>query len=131
MSKRILGTLMLVLISALAVGACGGSTGAATPMPGPQIILTTNPNPPVMGPVELIIDAKDAQGQPLDGPNVLVLTSHTSMSGMDQRGQAAAQGNGQYTLAVELSGMSGEWLITVQVRKDDLNLAQDFRIEVK
>jgi len=27
--------------------------------------------------------------------------------------------------------MSGEWLITVQVRKDDLNLAQDFRIEVK
>jgi len=47
------------------------------------------------------------------------------------RGQAASQGNGQYTRAVELSGMSGEWLITVQVRKDDLNLAQDFRIEVK
>ncbi|HKZ82152.1 MAG TPA: hypothetical protein VJ793_00670 [Anaerolineae bacterium] len=31
MNKRILGTLMLVLISALAVGACGGSTGAGRP----------------------------------------------------------------------------------------------------
>jgi hypothetical protein len=50
---------------------------------------------------------------------------------MDPRGQAVAQGNGRYNLMVELSGVSGEWLVTVQVRKDGLNIAQDFRIEVK
>jgi len=50
---------------------------------------------------------------------------------MDQRGQATAQENGRYTFTAEMSGMSGEWLVTVQVRKDDLNIAQDFRVEVQ
>ena len=53
------------------------------------------------------------------------------MSGMDQQGQATAQGNRRYAITADMSGMGGEWLITAQVRKDDLNLAQDFRIEVK
>ena len=131
MQKSAITTLAVILIGVLALSACGGSAGSAAPTPGPQIALTTNPDPPVMGKVELIIDVKDAQGRPLDGANVLVLASHASMSGMDQQRQAAAQGNGRYAITVEFKGMSGEWLITVQVRKGDLYLAQDFRIDVK
>ena len=133
MKQRILTTSILILIGVLALVACGGG-GASTPTPaatGAQITLITDPDPPVMGPVELIVEVKDAQGQPLDGANVLVLASHTDMSGMDQQGQATSQGNGRYAIMSEFSDMSGEWLVTVQVRKDDLNLAQDFRIEVR
>ena len=134
-NKRILTTFMLILAGALVLTACGGSAGSASPTTGAasaQITLSTNPNPPAMGPVELVVDVKDVQGQPLDGAEVLVLASHTRMSGMNQQGLATAQGSGRYAITADLSGgMSGEWLITVQVRKDDLNLAQDFRIEVR
>lgn len=75
---------------------CGD--GSATPDAQSQIALTTELDLPVMGPVDLIIAVKDAQGQPLDETSVLVLVSHTGMSGMDQRGQATAQGNGRYTI---------------------------------
>lgn len=128
---RVLTTLILILVSALALSACGGSGSSAQPTPSPQIILTTNPNPPMKGSVVLIVDVKDAQGQPLDGADVRVLSSHTTMSGMDQQGQATAQGNGRYAITADMAGMAGEWLVTVQVRKGTLNLAQDFRIEVK
>jgi len=132
-NKRILTTFMLILAGALVLTACGGSAGSASPTTGAasaQITLSTNPNPPAMGPVELIVDVKDARGQPLDGADVLLLASHTSMSGMDQQGSASAQGNGRYAITADLSRMDGEWLITVQVRKDDLSLAEDFKIEV-
>jgi len=129
-NKRILTTLMLCLAGALILSACS-SSGSAQPTPSPQIILTTNPNPPMKGSVELIVDVKGAQGQPIDGADVRVLSSHTTMSGMDQQGQATAQGNGRYAITADMAGMAGEWLITVQVRKGDLYLAQDFRIDVK
>ncbi len=130
MLKRMWITAALLTIVATVLAACGGGA-SSTPIAQPQILLTTNPNPPRMGRVEMIVDVKDTQGRPLDGAEVLVLTSHTTMSGMDQRGMATVQGNGRYAITADMSGMSGEWLVTVQARKGDLNLAQDFRIEVK
>ena len=103
---RNLTILIVALVTASVLAACNGAS--PTPAAPSPITLTTQPDPPVMGPVELLIDVKDAQGQPLGRASVLVLVSHTSMS-----------------------GMSGEWLVTVQVRKDDLNIAQDFRVEVQ
>jgi nitrogen fixation protein FixH len=121
---------ILMLIGVLGVSACGGG-GAATPAASMQISVTTLPDPPVKGPVELIVDVKDAQGQPLNDANVIVLTSHTTMNGMNQQGPAKARGNGRYAMLTDMSGMNGQWLITVQVSKGSLNLAQDFKIDVQ
>lgn len=122
-------TFVLMLIGVLVVSACGG--GVATPAAGAQVSVTTRPNPPVKGAVELIVEVKDAQGQPLNDANVLVLTSHTTMNGMNQQGMAKSQGNGRYAMMTDMSGMNGQWLITVQVSKGSLNLAQDFKIDVQ
>lgn len=121
---------ILMLIGVIMLGACGGGV-AATPAASAQISVTTQPNPPVKGPVQLFVDVKDAQGQPLNDAAVLVLVSHTTMNGMNQQGPATPQGNGRYAMMTDMSGMNGQWLITVQVSKGQLNLAQDFKIDVK
>lgn len=50
---------------------------------------------------------------------------------MNVQSLAKPQGQGRYTLTADLSGMSGQWLVTVQVSKGALNLAQDFKINVE
>jgi nitrogen fixation protein FixH len=116
-----------MLIGVLTLSACGG---VPTPAASSQINLSTQPNPPVKGPVQLIVDITDTQGRPLDNAMVLVLASHATMGNMIQQGPAAAQGTGRYVFTADLSGMNGQWLITVQVSKGTLNLAQDFKIDV-
>jgi hypothetical protein len=128
MKNRVITTVSLILIGFLTLNACGGTP---TPAAGVQINLTTKPNPPVKGPVQLFIDVKEVQGQPLNDANVLVLVSHATMSNMIQQGPARAQGNGRYVTQADMSGMNGQWLITVQVSKGALNLAQDFKIDVQ
>ena len=130
MKNNAIKTFTLIFLSLLVLGACG-SNNAPTPAASAQINLITNPDPPVKGSVQLFVDIKDAQGQPLNAANVLVLVSHATMSNMIQQSQARAQGNGRYVTQADLSGMTGQWLITVQVSKGALNLAQDFKIEVK
>lgn len=119
---------ILIAIGALVLSACGA---AATPAASAPITLTTLPNPPKRGPVELIVDVKDNQGQPLDDAQVLILASHTGMGGMSVQSVAKPQGKGRYALTADLSGMSGQWLVTIQVSKGALNLAQDFKINVE
>lgn len=130
MMNRTAATYSLMLIGVLMLGACG-SGGAATPAASAQISVTTRPDPPVKGPVQVFIDVKDAQGLLLNDATVLVLVSHTTMNGMNQQGMARSQGNGRYAMMSDMSGMNGQWLITVQVSKGNLNLAQDFKIDVK
>lgn len=120
----------IIAISAFVLSACGGNA-APTPAASLPITLTTKPNPPERGPIELSVDVKDTQGQPLDDAQVLILASHTGMGGMNVQRPAKPQGKGRYTLTADLSGMSGQGLVTVQVSKGALNLAQDFKINVE
>lgn len=123
---------MLVLMSVL-LAACGA--GAPTPAPSiagkpVNIAVTTNPNPPVMGDVELIFTLTDANGNPIEGAAVDVSADHTDMSGMGMSGAATEQGGGRYAIKANFS-MSGNWKLTVFVRKDGLEYKEDIAIKIQ
>ncbi len=100
---------------------CGGSAPSPTPAsPAANISLTTSPNPPKSGNVELAATVNDASGQPITDADVFIFANHTEMSGMSMNGKATAQGSGRYAINATLS-MSGKWKVTVQVKKRPLD----------
>ena len=130
--RSVFATLTLLSLLSLVLTACGRA-GAPTPTPaspGAQISLTTNPSPPTSGEVELVVMVNDANGQPIPDAEVYVFADHTDMKGMNMNGKATAQGNGRYAITADFS-MSGQWKVTVQVRKTPLNVTQDFNLEFK
>ncbi|HEX7974206.1 MAG TPA: FixH family protein [Anaerolineales bacterium] len=129
-SRLIILTLLVGLV--LVLSACGGSAQSTpTPTPAPvQITFTTDPNPPATGPIEMIITVVDRQGQPITGANVDVIADHTKMGGMTMHGVATHQGDGRYAITANY-GMSGKWLVTVQVKTGELDYRQDIDLQVK
>lgn len=116
----------------LILAACSGSA-AQTPTATAarvQITLSTNPNPPRMGDVELKFTVVDAQGQPVSGADFDVIADHIEMSGMAMHGKAADQGNGSYAIMTNFS-MTGKWRLTLQVRKEGLDFKQDIDLEIE
>ena len=130
--KRIIP--IVILAAALLVSAC---TPAATPTPAspgqPEIIVSTNPNPPnSLVTTELIIDVMDANGQPLTGATVNILADMAGHSMGMMQGQATDQGNGRYATFVPFA-MGGDWKVTVEVRdgQKSLLLRQDVVLPVQ
>ena len=130
--KRIIP--VVILAAALLVSAC---TPAATPTPAspgqPEIIVSTNPNPPnSLVTTELIIDVMDANGQPLTGATVNILADMAGHSMGMMQGQATDQGNGRYATFVPFA-MGGDWKVTVEVRdgQKSLLLRQDVVLAVQ
>lgn len=121
--------LSLLFVGALAASACSGS-GVTPTISLASIKLTTNPNPPTSGNIELVATIADANGQPLDEAEVFVFSSHTEMTSMAMNGKAIAKGSGQYRLQTNFS-MNGRWKITVQVKKPPLNITESFIVDFK
>ena len=112
-----------ILITVALVSACAP---AATPTPAspgqPEITVSTNPNPPnSLVETELIIDVKDASGQPMAGATVNILADMMTHSMGLMQGQATEQGNGRYATTVPFM-MTGDWKVTVEVRDGQKNL---------
>jgi hypothetical protein len=123
---------VLVVGMSIFLAACGGTTTqtpTATAAPA-TITLNTNPNPPTAGDVELLFTVVDDQGQPVSGADFDVIADHTDMSGMTMHGKATDQGNGNYAIMTNFS-MTGNWMLTVQVRKEALDFKQDINLEIK
>lgn len=125
----------LMFVSVLALAACnGGSPTQSAPASGNSSVnieLKTNPESSATGQVELLVTLTDAAGQPIDSAEVNLLGSHKEMSGMDMNGQATAQGNGRYAITADF-GMSGPWLVTVEVRGVGAEVARkDFDLALK
>ena len=121
---------MLVALSVL-LAACGS---AATPAPTSSkpvnIKFETNPTPAMMGDMELILTISDANANPIEGATVDVSVDHTDMTGMGMSGLATDQGGGKYAINANLS-MSGNWKLTVYVRKDGLDYKEDIEFPVQ
>jgi hypothetical protein len=135
MYRNTLIVTVFLIVVALA-GACSAPPAAA-PTPAssgqPEIAVSTNPNPPnSQAETELVIDVKDASGQPLTGATVNLLADMMGHSMGLMQGQATEQGNGRYATLVPFS-MSGDWKVTIEVRdsQNNLLLRQDVVLPVQ
>jgi hypothetical protein len=127
--KRLGITGILISLS-LILAACGST---ATPAPGsskPVIKVETNPNPALMGDVELNLTITDANGNPIEGARVDVSADHMQMSGMGMGGAATEQGGGKYSIKANFN-MSGTWKLTIYVRKDTLDYKEEIQFPVQ
>ena len=130
MRTPILLTLFTVL--ALFLTACG-ATGNPESAPAANdlaISAETVPSPAGVGEVEIILNVKDALGNPVSGASVSIYADHIDMSGMDMSGQATEQGNGRYAITANFS-MSGNWLLKVDVKTEDLAETQEIAFVIK
>jgi hypothetical protein len=129
--RRIIFISLLLVLSVL-LAACGGSATSAPARSGTpvNIKVDSNPSPAMMGDTELIFAVTDQNGKPIEGANVDVTADHTEMSGMNMGGAATDQGSGKYSIKANFS-MSGNWKLTVTVRKDSLDYKEDIELKVQ
>lgn len=129
---KVLVVSVLVLSSVL-LAACGSPaapTEYAASQPDVNIKVETNPSPAAMGDVELVLFITDANGNPIEGASVDVSADHIDMTGMTMGGPATDQGGGKYAINANFS-MSGNWELTVYVRKDGLDYKEDIEFKVQ
>jgi hypothetical protein len=84
----------------------------------------------MMGDVELVFTITDANGSPIEGATVDVSADHTDMTGMGMSGLATEQGDGKYSIKAGFS-MTGNWKLTVYVRKDGFDYKEDIDIKIQ
>ena len=131
--RSLLFTIVLVVGMPVLLAACSGSGPEATPTATPapaSITLTTQPDPPLMGDVELQFTVEDSNDQPVSGADFDVIADHIEMGGMTLHGKATDQGDGRYAINTNFS-MPGMWKLTIQVRKDALDYRQDIDFQIK
>ena len=122
---------MLVLLSVL-LAACGSAEtpADATSSKPVNIEVSTNPNPAMMGDIELVFTITDAHGDPIEGAKVDVSADHTDMTGMTMGGAATDQGGGKYAINANFS-MNGNWKLTVYVRIDEHEYKEDIDFKIQ
>jgi len=122
---------LLVALSVL-LAACGTAATSADTTSSKQVSikLETNPTPAVKGDVELVFTIADVSGAPIEGAKVDVAADHPAMAGMGMSGQATEQGRGKYSIRANFSD-SGDWKLTVYVRKDALDYKEDIEFLVQ
>ena len=123
----------MLVLSAVLLAACG--TGASTPAPSTlskpvNIVVSTNPNPAMMGDMEVIFSITDGDGNPIEGATVDVSADHTDMMGMGMSGVATDQGGGRYSINASFQH-TGNWKLTVYVRKDGLDYKEDIEFKIQ
>ena len=122
---------LLVALSVL-LAACGSAaTPADTTSSGQaNIKLETNPTPAVKGDIELIFTITDASGAPIEGAKVDVNAEHPAMAGMGMSGQATDLGGGKYSIKANFSD-SGDWKLTVYMRKGELDYKEEIEFPIQ
>ncbi|MHB8192283.1 MAG: FixH family protein [Bellilinea sp.] len=116
-----------LLLTACSSGATPENSASAKPV---NIQVETDPNPAMMGDATLTLVITDENGNPIEGARVDVSMDHTDMTGMVMSGLATDQGDGKYAINANFS-MSGNWKMTVYVRKDSLDYKEDIELTIQ
>ncbi len=122
----------VLVLSSILLAACGSSAipADATSAKPVNIKVESNPNPVVMGDAELVFTITDAEGKPIEGATVDISADHTDMTGMGMSGAATDQGGGRYSINANFQH-SGNWKLTVYVRKDGLDYIKEIDFTVQ
>jgi nitrogen fixation protein FixH len=130
--KKALPIVTLSILLVLILAACSGQSPAsgAKTVTNANVKIDTNPNPAVVGDTELVLTVTDQNGNAVEGAKVDVNAEHPDMKGMGMGGPATEQGGGKYAIKAKFS-MSGNWKVTVVVRKGELNVKQEILLVVK
>lgn len=130
--RKLIFLISLLIGGAVLLAACSGAATPAntTNVQPVNIQVESDPNPAVMGDVTLTLVIADDQGSPLEGARVDVSVDHTDMTGMSMSGAATEQSGGRYAINANFS-MSGNWKMTVYVRKDGLDYKEDIALKIK
>lgn len=130
--RKLIFVIGLLFSAAIFLAACSaGTTPENTTSEKPvNIQVASNPNPAMMGNVTLTLIITDENGQPIEGARVDVSVDHTDMTGMSMGGSATEQGGGKYAINANFS-MTGNWKMTVYVRKDSLDYQEDIDLKIQ
>jgi len=127
--RRLILPYTLAALSVL-LAACGSPAPAADAAGAPvQVTVETLPSPAAMGDVKLVLTITDG-GRPIEGATVDVSADHADMTGMTMGGAATEQGAGKYAITANFS-MSGNWMLTVYVRKGEIDYKEEIPLTVK
>jgi hypothetical protein len=131
MQKKLLAFLITMLIMMI-LAACSGKPTSSTQEVNKlvNIQVDSDPNPPSLGDVEFVITILDAQGNLFEGATIDISVEHIDMTGMEMNGVASQQSPGKYAITANFS-MTGNWVMTVTVRKDGLEYQEDFSLKVQ
>ncbi len=129
--RKLIVISMLVLFSVL-FAACGSAAAPVDTTSTNQVNISveSNPNPAVMGDVELFFTITDANGNPIEGAKVDVSADHIDMTGVGMNGAATEQDSGKYSIKANFQH-TGNWKLTVYVRKDGLDYKEDFDYKIQ
>lgn len=122
---------MVVALSVL-LAACGSAATPADTTSSKQVNVKveTNPTPAVKGDAEILFTITDASGNPIEGAKVDVNAEHPAMAGMGMSGLATEQGGGKYSIKANFSD-SGDWKLTVYVRKDAMDYKEEIDLPIQ
>ena len=122
---------LLVALSVL-LAACGSVETPVDTTSSKQVNIKveTNPSPAMKGDIELMFTIADVNGNPIEGAKVDVAAEHPSMAGMGMSGQATEQGGGKYSIKANFSD-SGDWVLTIYVRKDALDYKEEIELPIQ
>lgn len=96
-----------------------------------ELVLTTDPNPPVAGKDLLTVTITDSAGKAVDNATVAFDINMATMDMGAQNGTATPQGDGAYALYANFS-MRGPWKIATDVTlPDGQTLSKDFTVNVR
>ena len=130
MGKIIVFSLSAGLLVLLAACGSSGEPADTAPAKPVNIKVETSPAPAMMGDMEVILSITDANGNPIEGAQVDVTADHVDMTGMTMGGTAPEQGGGRYAINANFS-MSGNWVLTITVRKAELDYTEDIEFPIQ
>lgn len=130
--RRLIFIIGLLLSVMIFLSACSGNDTANTISGTKPVMIQveSDPSPARMGDVTLTLMITDQNNQPIEGARVDVSVDHTDMTGMTMSGSATEQGGGKYAINANFS-MSGNWKMTVYVRKDSLEYQEDIDLKIQ